>query len=137
MARLGQLHPSLGHAVRHGHAHAHEGGPTSKKPKRSEHLSGVSSVGIIVDGPLDEQKFNGFMVHLIQTKAADLYRCKGVVALQGSDEKHVFHGVHEQIAFAPVDEGWAEGEKRVCKLVFIGRNLDKPALDKAAQACKA
>ena len=126
-------HPSHGH----GHAHAHEGGPTSKKPKRSEHLSGVSSVGIIVDGPLDEQKFNGFMVHLIQTKAADLYRCKGVVALQGSDEKHVFHGVHEQIAFAPVDEGWAEGEKRVCKLVFIGRNLDKPALDKAAQACKA
>jgi G3E family GTPase len=51
-------HPSHGH----GHAHAHGDAPTPKKPKRSEHLSGVSSVGIIVDGALDEQKFNGFMV---------------------------------------------------------------------------
>lgn len=41
-------------------------GPKSKKPKRSSHLSGVSSVGITIIGELNERKFNEFMSNLLQ-----------------------------------------------------------------------
>eukprot|EP00391_Amoebophrya_sp_Ameob2_P014220 CAMPEP_0178984304 /NCGR_PEP_ID=MMETSP0795-20121207/1527_1 /TAXON_ID=88552 /ORGANISM="Amoebophrya sp., Strain Ameob2" /LENGTH=100 /DNA_ID=CAMNT_0020675145 /DNA_START=1 /DNA_END=300 /DNA_ORIENTATION=+ len=32
---------------------------------------------------------------------------------------------------------WAEGEERECRLVFIGRNLDKAELTKQVMDCKA
>ena len=64
-------------------------------------------------------------------------RCKGVVAFAGTDEKFVFHGVHEQVAFGPADEDWAPGKKKVCKMVFIGKNLEKEALKKGLDLCKA
>ena len=53
------------------------------------------------------------MQNLLQEKARDLYRCKGVVAFAGTDDKFVFHGVHEQVAFGPDEEGWAPGQKKV------------------------
>lgn len=137
----------------HGHAHSHQHGagdckeagcshgdadpPVPKKPKRSAHLSGVSSTGIEIDSPLDEKKFNEFMQNLLQEKARDLYRCKGVVAFAGTDDKFVFHGVHEQVAFGPAEEGWAPGQKKICKMVFIGKNLDKDALRKGLEAARA
>jgi len=119
---------SHGSHAGHGHEHAHEhgdgdgdckeagcshGAPAPKKPKRSAHLSGVSSTGIEIDSPLVEAKFNEFMQKLLQEKARDLYRCKGVVAFAGSEDKYVFHGVHEQVSFAPTEEGWAPGQKKV------------------------
>jgi G3E family GTPase len=70
-----------------------------KKPKRSSHLSGVSSTGIEINGLLDESKFNEFMTKLLQEKARDLYRCKGVLGFADKPNmKFVFHGVHEQVA---------------------------------------
>ena len=140
-----------GHGHSHGHEHGHEhghgddckecadlaAGAPAKKPKRAAHLSGVSSTGIEVDGALDEKRFNAFMSKLLQEKARDLYRCKGVVAFAGTDKKFVFHGVHEQVAFGPADEDWAPGQKKVCKMVFIGKNLEKEALKKGLDLCKA
>lgn len=62
---------------------------------------------------------------LLQTKAKDLYRTKGVLAFadQG-DTKFVFQGVHEQINFGPSDKPWNPDEEKVSKMVFIGKNLD-------------
>jgi len=139
---------ACGHDAGHGHSHghSHEHGhaadcaecdaPVPKKPKRSAHLSGVSSCGIEIDSPLDEKKFNDFMGNLLKEKARDLYRCKGVVAFEGSDEKYVFHGVHEQVSFGAAEDGWAPGAKRVCKMVFIGKNLDKDELRKGLEDAK-
>jgi len=125
-----------GHEHGHGHGHGHEAEPDKKKPKRSAHISGVSSVGIEVDGELDEQKFNGFMSHLISTKKDDLFRSKGVIKFKQSPMKFVFHGVHEQIEFGPTEEPWKDGEKRV-RMVFIGKNLNKEELQKGLNACVA
>ena len=44
--------------------------------------------------------------------------------------------VHEQIDFGPAPGSeWKEGEERVCKMVFIGRNLDHAALEKGFRSC--
>ena len=58
------------------------------------------------------------------------------VAFAGSDEKFVYHGVHEQVQ-QTADERWEDGQKRVCKMVFIGRNLDKEILRQGLEATKA
>eukprot|EP00281_Chroomonas_sp_CCMP1168_P019083 CAMPEP_0206237766 /NCGR_PEP_ID=MMETSP0047_2-20121206/14442_1 /ASSEMBLY_ACC=CAM_ASM_000192 /TAXON_ID=195065 /ORGANISM="Chroomonas mesostigmatica_cf, Strain CCMP1168" /LENGTH=529 /DNA_ID=CAMNT_0053662227 /DNA_START=21 /DNA_END=1610 /DNA_ORIENTATION=- len=137
------------HSHEHGHSHSHDAdckdesctesghAHKHKKPKRSSHLSGVSSVGISFEGELDEKKFNMFMTTLLQAKANDLYRSKGVLKFKDSDEKFVFHGVHEQIEFGPSEVGWAEGEKRTVKMVFIGHNLNREELQKGIEGCKA
>ena len=94
-------------------------------------------MGISIDGELDREKFNNFMNDLIEKRRDDLYRCKGVVAFSGSEDKFVFHGVHEQVSFGPAEEGWAEGQEKICKMVFIGKNLDKDDLRKGLECTKA
>uniref|UniRef100_A0A7S3JV87 CobW C-terminal domain-containing protein n=1 Tax=Aureoumbra lagunensis TaxID=44058 RepID=A0A7S3JV87_9STRA len=106
-----------------------------KKP-RIHDLSMVSSVGISVEGDLDVPKFNLFMAELLQTRAADLYRTKGVLSFAGQgDTKFVFQGVHEQINFGPAQSPWQPNEPRVSKIVFIGRNLDRKFLNESIRAC--
>ncbi len=107
--------------------------PTSGKV---HDLSMVSSCGISVEGFLDVPKFNIFMAELLQTRAADLYRSKGVLSFAGQgDQKFVFQGVHEQIDFGPAQTQWQKGERRVSKIVFIGRNLDRKFLTEKIESC--
>jgi G3E family GTPase len=76
---------------------------------------------------------------LLQTKGADIFRSKGVLAVHRSAERHVFQGVHMLMALDS-SEGlglrpWAPGERRVNRLVFIGRNLDREQLNASFQDC--
>ena len=110
----------------HSHNHEHS---APKKKKKTHNLSLISSVGFTIDGLLDVAKFNTLMTTLLQTKAADLYRTKGVLAFSDQDDaKFVFQGVHEQINFGPSDKPYGPDEPRVSKMVFIGKNLDYEAL---------
>mmetsp|Transcript_3137 Transcript_3137/g.4894 ORF Transcript_3137/g.4894 Transcript_3137/m.4894 type:complete len:463 (-) Transcript_3137:161-1549(-) len=108
----------------HEHDHGHKDDKPKKK-KKTHNLSLVSSVGFTITGLLNVTLFNTFMSTLLQAKAADLYRTKGVLAFadQG-DTKFVFQGVHEEINFGPSDRPFAATEKRQSKMVFIGKNLD-------------
>ena len=85
-------------------------------------------------GELVTPVFNQFMSKLLQEKAKDLYRTKGVLAFNGQDDKFVFQGVHEQINFGPANNPWGEQE-RTSKMVFIGKNLDYDFLKKNLEAC--
>eukprot|EP00854_Cymbomonas_tetramitiformis_P025197 gene25197-30755_t len=89
-----------------------------------------------IEGDLDDVSFNDFMQQLLQAKARDLYRSKGVLSIHGQgDTKFVFQGVHEQMNFGPALSPWKPDEKRVNKLVFIGRNLDRAALEEGFKNC--
>uniref|UniRef100_A0A3B3ZA08 CobW C-terminal domain-containing protein n=1 Tax=Periophthalmus magnuspinnatus TaxID=409849 RepID=A0A3B3ZA08_9GOBI len=54
-------------------------------------------------------------------------RLKGIVALAGKDHKMMLQGVHELYELNETPEIW-EGNIRINRLVFIGRNLDKNSL---------
>lgn len=76
------------------------------------------------------------MSTLLQAKAADLYRTKGVLAFANQgDVKFVFQGVHEQINFGPSDKPFADDEERLSKMVFIGKNLDYEYFKESLLAC--
>jgi len=104
--------------------------------KKVHNLDAVTSVGVQFAGDLHAQWFNMFMMDLLKERAADLYRTKGLLSFHGQgDTKFVFQGVHEQINFGPAKEPWKEGEDRINKFVFIGKNLNRAELTKSLMEC--
>ena len=73
-------------------------------------------------------------MELLQTKGADIYRMKGVLAISGSEKKFVYQAVHMILQWT-AQERWPEGEARVSRLVFIGKALDRAQLRAGFAAC--
>lgn len=108
----------------------------SQEDGSKHNLDLVSSVGITFKGELHSLWFNNYMIALLRDRAADLYRTKGLLSFNGQgDTKFVFQGVHEQINFGPAKEPWKEGEERINKFVFIGKNLNREELTKDLMEC--
>merc|ERR1711977_191311 len=101
-----------------------------------QHDGRVSSVGIDVAGEVVQQKLNEWISWLLKEKGVDLFRSKGVLAVKGMKEKFVFQAIH--MLFANSQEGaWADGEERRCRMVFIGKNLDREELTTGFMKCMA
>ena len=104
------------------------------------HDQTVTSVGIEEEGSADEGRLNAWLSRLLEEKGADLFRSKGILSIRGSDARFVFQGVHMLLQLGSSGEtegagGWRPGERRVNRLVFIGRNLDRAALTASFRAC--
>jgi len=127
-----------GHDQGHEHAHDHAEKKVKRRRKKKHDLSQVSSVGLTFPGNFDVPKFNMFMSTLLQAKAADMYRSKGVLSFEGQgNTKFVFQGVHETINFGPAAKPWGDDEERVSKIVFIGRKLNRQELKLGLSECLA
>merc|ERR1712196_661242 len=100
------------------------------------HDERVSSVGIDVPGEVIQRKLNDWISTLLKEKGTDLFRSKGVLAVKGMKQKFVFQAIH--MLFANSLEGrWKSGEERRCKMVFIGKNLDREELTSGFMNCMA
>merc|ERR1712178_638770 len=101
-----------------------------------QHDNRVSSVGIDVPGEVIQQKLNQWISWLLKEKGVDLFRSKGVLAVKGMKQKFVFQAIH--MLFANSQEGeWGADEERRCKMVFIGKNLDRSELTSGFTKCLA
>ncbi|WVZ86963.1 hypothetical protein U9M48_033674 [Paspalum notatum var. saurae] len=110
------------HGDEHGHHHDHV------------HDSAVTSVSMVSEGVLDLDEVNDWLERLVDEKGEDLYRLKGVISVNESTGRFIFQGVHSMLEGCPA-KPWELDEKRINKLVFIGRNLDEAALRKAFNGC--
>jgi G3E family GTPase len=99
------------------------------------HDADVSSVGIRHPGDLDGKRLNDWISRLLKEKGNDMYRCKGVLAVKGSPNRLVFQGVH-MLFDAKFDRPWGK-DTRENTLVFIGKKLDREALNEAFKSCLA
>jgi len=99
-----------------------------------EHDNRVTSVGIQVAGEVDQTKLNEWLSWFLQEKGNDVFRTKGVLAVRGMKEKFVFQAVHMAFTGSP-QRSWSEGEERICKLTFIGKNLNREELEQAFRRC--
>ncbi|BDX33468.1 cobalamin biosynthesis protein CobW [Mycobacterium antarcticum] len=91
-----------------------------------QHDLTVTSVGFQIDGDLDVEKLNAWLGELLSTRGVDIFRSKGILAIDGQTRQHVFQGVH--MLFDGTDgRPWGADERRTNRLVFIGRNLDRGA----------
>jgi G3E family GTPase len=128
-------------ACGHDPLHIHVMGETAKPGWQRDyhaahtHNDAVTSVGISTPGDLDGKRLNEWISELLRAKGADIYRMKGVLAVKGTNKRLVFQGVH-MLFDAKFDREWGT-DPRTNTLVFIGKNLDRPALTEAFKACLA
>ncbi|KAK3429768.1 hypothetical protein EUGRSUZ_E01256 [Eucalyptus grandis] len=123
------------HAHQHGHGNAEEHkGHHHHHHHDHVHDSAVSSVSIVSEGTLDLDEVDDWFERLTEQKGEDLYRMKGVLSVTGYEQRYVFQGVHSTLDGCP-GKVWGPDEKRINKLVFIGRNLDETALRKGFKGC--
>jgi G3E family GTPase len=121
--------------------HVHVGGDTVKPTWQAdyhaahEHNESVTSVGIQQPGDLDGKKLNEWIGTLLRVQGNDIYRMKGVLSVKGSAKRLVFQGIH-MLFDAKFDREWG-AEPRVNTLVFIGKKLDRAALNEAFRSCLA
>ena len=117
LGRILEFEPDFLHS---GHDHHHE--------------DEVRSLSITADRPVDPDRFQKWMGALLQIKGGDIFRSKGILAIDGAPRRYVYQGVHMMM---DSDWGtpWKDGDKRSSKLVFIGRNLDADNLQRGFDEC--
>ncbi len=72
--------------------------------------------------PFDAAKLEDFLGAMVNIYGPKMLRYKGVLHMKGTERKVIFQGVH-QLMGSDLGPAWAEGEKRVSKMVFIGIDL--------------
>ena len=86
------------------------------------------------DRAFDPVKLEDFLGAIVNIYGPRMLRYKGVLNMQGTDRKVIFQGVH-QLMGSDLGPQWAEGEKRVSKMVFIGIDLPKDILLQGLDQC--
>jgi G3E family GTPase len=99
-----------------------------------EHDDGIGSVAIVEPGELDGDKLDQWLSNLLATQGPDIFRMKGILSIIGEDSRFVVQGVH-MIFEGQADRPWRADETRGNELVFIGRNLDRQALQAGFRGC--
>jgi len=121
-----------GHGSDHGGGHAggHGGGHGHGKVKgENRHDNRVNSFAIVKEGEIVPRRLSAWMQSLgsLPPDKGVVYRIKAILAVKGHPFKHVFHAVMD---ISDEDDAgpWAEGEKKISKIVFIGKSLDEAFL---------
>ncbi len=100
-----------------------------------DHDSDVMSLSFEVSRPIDPERFNAWISQLLAQKGQDLLRTKGILHYQGDDRRFAFQAVH-MIADGDYIGTWKEGDPRKSKMVFIGRDLNRPVLRRGFESCQ-
>jgi G3E family GTPase len=108
--------------------------PEFLRDQEHMHDTSVYSVGILEEGEADLDKLNDWIGTILREMGADIFRMKGVIAIKGKQRRYVFQGVHMLFGGSP-QSVWLDGEKKLNKMVFIGRNLDRKALIDGFKSC--
>lgn len=99
-----------------------------------QHDETIGSVAIVESGAIHGQRLNEWLGVLLQSKGPDIFRMKGILNVQGENNRYVFQGVH--MLFDGIrDRPWRANETRKNELVFIGRNLNEAELKAEFRKC--
>lgn len=107
----------------------------------SVHDTLVTTCAVDLPGSLELQRLERWLGGLLWDPpegGTEVYRVKGVVSVEGRDERFVVQGVADLFEVAPAGvggSGWREEEPRRCKIVFIGRLLSKEDLELGVKSC--
>mmetsp|Transcript_55034 Transcript_55034/g.141672 ORF Transcript_55034/g.141672 Transcript_55034/m.141672 type:complete len:799 (-) Transcript_55034:367-2763(-) len=131
----------------HGHGHGHDAGGDEDNGHGSGHTAAaghgvghnaalrhdneIGSFSIVRKGAEVEPLAFARWVRIIATlppELGNLYRSKGVLAAVGKRAKLVFHAVAD-VTETSDGPDWGEHEQRICKIVFIGKKLNRKEIE--------
>ncbi|MGN6033042.1 MAG: CobW family GTP-binding protein [Thermomicrobiales bacterium] len=125
---LSVAHPDAG-----GDLHAHPPLATRAFRHQHSHDEEVSSVGIAIPGLLDLDRLNAWIARLLLAQGPDIFRMKGVLAIDSVEQRYIFQGVH-MLFSGDFGDPWGDDEP-ANRLVFIGRHLDRAMLEEGFRDC--
>lgn len=99
------------------------------------HDSDITSAVITCDRPMDAEKLYHWLNDYLAEYGQDILRAKGIVNASGDDRRLVFQAVHMMLE-GDFQKPWGDAPRQT-QLVFIGRDLDVPALQAGVEACTA
>lgn len=108
-----------------------------KKPHshhHHKHTEEINSQTFVFDKPFDHEVLDRQLFVYLTFQARDLYRLKGFVWIEGSDQQHVVQSVGRRIDFEK-RRAWEAEEPKQSVLVFIGKNLPREELEKLLNGC--
>ena len=100
-----------------------------------EHNDEVTSLSFELTRPVDAEKFNAWIGALLAAQGQDILRTKGILHYAGEKRRFAFQAVH-MMADGDFIGPWAAGVAPRSKLVFIGRNLNRPQLRRGFESCQ-
>jgi G3E family GTPase len=124
------LDPAPGEA---GHVHDDQCGHDGDEHDH-EHDGDIRSISFTSRTPMDRTKVGNWLTGLIAERGRDILRAKGIIDVFGEDRRLVFQSVH-MLLEGDLQREWRPDELRGSRLVFIGRNLDKAALQAGFESC--
>jgi G3E family GTPase len=102
--------------------------------RQHNHLRNIETVCIIEPGELDGMKLSVWFRSQIAEFGANLLRMKGLLNLRGDPDQFLFQGVRMEFEGRP-GRPWSPHEKRLNRLVFIGRSLDHETITRGFRNC--
>ena len=98
------------------------------------HDDDVTSFVFRAERAFDAERLEDFFGAILRIYGAQMMRYKGVIAVEGSEQRVVLQGVHMLMG---TDTGtpWKEGEPRESRIVFIGKQLPKDVLLQGLEQC--
>ncbi|WP_029558036.1 GTP-binding protein [Xanthobacter sp. 91] len=120
--------PDCGHD-HHDHDHHHHG-------LKAVHDEEIQSVSFSTDKPLDPDKFFPWVQNIVQVEGPNILRSKGILSFKDDPDRFVFQGVH-MILDGDHQRPWKDDEKRLSRIVFIGRQLKRDLLEEGFLTCVA
>jgi G3E family GTPase len=138
LERILDIEPEFLHADDHDHDHDHnhDHGHAHAHGLKHYHDEEMQSISLSIDKPLDPDKFFPFIQNLVQVEGPNILRSKGILSLRDDPQRFVFQGVHMMLDGDHQRE-WKEGEPRLSRVVFIGRNLPEEKIRKGFESCVA
>jgi G3E family GTPase len=127
----GHHHHDHDHGRDHDHDHHHDHGGL-----KHYHDEDMQSLSLRSEKPLNPEKFLPWVQNLVATEGQNILRSKGIIAFRDDPDRFVFQGVHMMLE-GDHQRPWKDGEERVSRAVFIGRNLPEEKIREGFAACVA
>jgi G3E family GTPase len=86
------------------------------------------------DKPFDMRKLHIRMLGYLMFQSKGLYRMKGLIWVNQSEDQHLIQSVGSRLDIDKVRK-WKEPEKKDSKIIMIGKNLERASLEKLFTQC--
>ncbi|MEM9719866.1 MAG: GTP-binding protein [Bacteroidota bacterium] len=99
-----------------------------------KHTQEIVSHTFHFDQPFSYQLLDRHLFLYLMLHASGLYRMKGLVWFKGSEDQYLVQSVGNQLDIEK-KAAWQVGQQKKSVMVFIGKNLDRAAIDKVLDQC--
>ena len=130
---LDKLFQHTNHAA---HSEVEQQFPVSKPHAHHHHKHTEEMVShtFHFDQPFDYQMLDRQLFLYLMLQSAGLYRMKGLVWFDGSEDQYVVQSVGKRLNIEKKGI-WQTGEKKKSVVVFIGKNLKRQGIEKLLNKC--